>query len=240
MSMRNRLLDTLKIHRKTLLFICVELILWFYILFIDSPFDLHIIPFLSIGLCFLYVLLNYKNDLDHKIMLIAFIFTLSADFFLTLTSTQTTLGTFLFFLSQLMFMLRLHMTNSHIKSQSLLPYAACFILISVLMLFFLKTFDLLLLVSILYYSFLLINTVYAWIRKDKYILFAIALTLYICADTMVGIKASGPYLSFNPQTLLYWLSNISFNIIWLFYLPSQVLFALSVKYNQLNKGDYHV
>ncbi|QWB95529.1 hypothetical protein KHQ89_06130 [Mycoplasmatota bacterium] len=238
--MRKKLINQLKTNWITLLFIMVELLLWFFILFIDSPFELHVIPFVSITLCLVYVLLNYKNNIDYKIMLIAFVFTLSADYFLTLTSTQTTLGTFLFFLSQLMFMLRLHFNKNKLSINSLIPYAVIFMMLSMIIFFALNTFDLLLLVSVLYYSFLLINTFYAWLKKDKYIMFAIALTLYVFADTMVGIKASDPYITFNPQSLLYFLSHISFNIIWFFYLPSQVLFALSVKFNHVNKGEQHV
>jgi hypothetical protein len=234
--MTNKILEKLNKHWLALSFITIEFILWMIILFVDLPFELHFDSYLAILICLIFVIIHFKDTFDYKIMLLAFIFTASADFFLTLLSTQQILGTFLFFLSQLMFMFRLHVTDAKVNYQALIPYAVGFVVISMSIVFFLQTYDLLLLVSVLYYAFLLINTFYAWKKKDKYILFAIALTLYLLADTMVGLKASSPYITFNPHTFFYWLTHISFNLIWLFYLPTQVLFALSIKYNKLQQG----
>ena len=44
----------------------------------------------------------------------------------------------------------------------------------------------------------------------------------------MGFSVLGEYVSLSPDALLYRLVNPGFNLIWAFYLPSQVLLALSL------------
>ena len=76
------------------------------------------------------------------------------------------------------------------------------------------------LLAALYFSQLLSNAVLAWrLRGSRWRRFALGLTLFVGCDVCVGL--------FNarlPNLALYFLAGVG---MWLFYLPSQVLIALS-------------
>ena len=72
----------------------------------------------------------------------------------------------------------------------------------------------------LYFSQLLSNTVLAWRGKGRLQrLFAVGLTLFVGCDLCVGLFNLRP-----PNLVLYYLVSVG---MWFFYLPSQVLIALS-------------
>jgi len=75
------------------------------------------------------------------------------------------------------------------------------------------------LLAALYFSQLLINTLLAW--QLRRIMFAAALTLFVCCDLCIGLYHT---LSLSPA-----LSHVIALGMWLFYLPAQVLFVLSAK-----------
>ena len=75
------------------------------------------------------------------------------------------------------------------------------------------------LLAALYYSQLLSNTALAWSLGRKQRRFALGLTLFVGCDTCVGLFNTLPAAS--P---LYPAVSVA---VWLFYLPSQVLIALS-------------
>ena len=72
----------------------------------------------------------------------------------------------------------------------------------------------------LYFSQLLSNTILAWTRRGRrWRLFALGLTLFVGCDVCVGLFNALP-----PGSPRYFAVSIG---MWLFYLPSQVLIALS-------------
>lgn len=76
------------------------------------------------------------------------------------------------------------------------------------------------LLAALYFSQLLSNTALAWTRKGRgFRTFALGLTLFVGCDACVGLFNALP-----PGSALYPAASIG---MWLFYLPSQVLIALS-------------
>lgn len=75
------------------------------------------------------------------------------------------------------------------------------------------------LLAALYYSQLLSNTALAWSLGRKQRRFALGLTLFVGCDTCVGLFNTLPAAS-----QLYPAVSVA---VWLFYLPSQVLIALS-------------
>ena len=199
----------------------------------------RVVAFISILICFIYVVLNFKkNNHDDKIMLLAFIATLSADYFLTLHSKQVLLGTFLFFLSQVFFFLRIHLSNRKIDDNIMIIYIITYFISLLCLYLFIGYIDLLLIVSLLYYVCLCLNMIFAWISNHKILLFAIGLTLYVCADFMVGLKSSGPYVTFQEGSIFDILIHLPINLIWVFYLPTQVLFALSTTHKNLKEHSY--
>jgi hypothetical protein len=86
--------------------------------------------------------------------------------------------------------------------------------------------DALAMVSMAHYAILIMNIVRAFQSYKKQPLLAWALVLFFLCDTVVGLQvASAGYL-----ILPAWLNNAIFcglPLDWIFYLPSQVLIALS-------------
>ncbi len=228
-----------KKHALTISFISIELIFWISILFNLIHLPSGVIHYFSVIVCAIYLLISYKNTDDHKIMLFIFGFILVADYFLTLRQTEQVLGTLFFFLVQVMVLFRLkHSFFTSFKYY--LPYLIIFVIINALVWLGLGTFDILLLFGAAYMSLLISNMTYAWMYVHKIKLFAIGLTFQVLADIFVAINASSPYITFEDGSLLYIIDNIDFNLIWFFYLPALVFMALSMNFNQLNKGEAHV
>lgn len=213
-------------------FISIEVILYILILFADLDGWHRFVSFMSIFVCFVYVLLIHKkNDMDYNIMRLAFIATLAADYFLTLHSEEQVLGTFLFFLSQVMFFFRIHLSYQRIKPKIIYLYTAVFSIFVLMFYLILESIDVLIIVSLLYFSFLLLNMIFSWMTHKRYILFTIGLTCYIAADLMVAMHMADPYITFATPSIFSYLTSTPINLIWLFYLPTQVLLALSTKYH---------
>ena len=77
-----------------------------------------------------------------------------------------------------------------------------------------------------YITNLLINIIFAYAEK-KTLLFAVALTLFICCDLVIGLQeAANSYLPILQNTFLISIFNCVYNIAWIFYLPSQTLIAI--------------
>ncbi len=103
------------------------------------------------------------------------------------------------------------------------------VLITVIALFILKdNTDALAIISVLYYANLIINMVMAFARIKKFPLLGIGFVLFILCDTVIGLQvASGGYLPIGENSLLYKILFMDLNLAWMFYLPSQVLIALT-------------
>lgn len=217
----------------TLLFIFIETTIWISIIFFNLPIPSGVMHYLSIVLCFVYLLLlmPYKKK-EEQLALLAMTFTLIADFFLTLLGAEglkQILGTVFFVGTQVFLMLRIKEMNERKGIQSFLPY---FILWGVLMIMIagvlLQQLDILLFFSISYYTMLLMNMVLSWVYVKKNVLFAFGMLFFVFCDTLVGLSMSGPYFEIVQGTVLYSLTHAPINLIWFFYLPSQVLISLSI------------
>jgi len=211
-----------------LVFLVIELFLYISILFIHYDLPSGFLHYLSIVVCFVFLLYNFTKSKDFMIIFIGMFFTVIADFYLTLLGTEQILGTFFFFLAQMMYMIRLHFQESKKNWKSLIPYITIFSILFVFVgIVFLKTIDLLLIVSFLYYSFLVVNLGSAFTKRKQYPLFFVGLLFYICCDTLVGLSMSYPYLTFTSGGIIDQIIHFPLNLIWMFYLPSQVLITLS-------------
>ena len=88
--------------------------------------------------------------------------------------------------------------------------------------------DLLAIVSVCYYVNLIMNMLTAFSKFRQHPLLAIGFAFFILCDTIIGLQvAAEGYLPIGTDTLLYQVLFIDFNLAWVFYLPSQVLIALS-------------
>ena len=74
------------------------------------------------------------------------------------------------------------------------------------------------------------NAIQAFTQFRKNKLLPIGFVLFILCDTVIGLQvASGGYLPIAEGSWLYKLIFPSYPLSWVFYLPSQVLIALSTR-----------
>ena len=215
-------------RRQTVLTICfllIESILYYFILTAGGTV-LIACSYASIVLCFFFALLHSKTG--SRLMLGGLACTVAADFFLVVCSPRQQLWGMVFFLgAQLLYAVKLHRSG---RSKPLLLVRLRLVaLIEVIAFVILRDkLDLLAVVSVAYYANLITNTAEAFTQFRKNRLLPIGLVLFILCDTVIGLQvAAGNYLPIPETSLLYRIIFVNFNLSWTFYLPSQVLIALS-------------
>ena len=208
-----------------MLFLLAELPL--YILILTSGGKLLVAySYLSIVLCFLYALLHVGRK--NALMVGGLACTVVADYCLVVSSpTQQLWGMVFFLLAQTLYAITLHRDNT---SRLLLLIRGILILLAevVTVLVLKDKSDALALVSVCYYTNLIMNILMAFLRFQENKLLSIGFVLFLLCDTVIGLQcASGSYLPIGENSLLYKLIFMDFHLSWFFYLPSQVLIALS-------------
>lgn len=186
--------------------------------------------FFAIVLCFLYALSGIKTG--HPLLIIGLLFTVLADFCLVVCVPIEQLWGMVFFLvTQTCYALFL---NQALPNRNFQLLRMALVLSGIVLCFLVlrdKT-DLLALISVCYYVNLILNALHAFCQRKQNKLFPAALVLFILCDTVVGLQvASNRYLPIQEGSLLHRILFVGFNLSWLFYLPSQVLIALSAHRN---------
>lgn len=212
-------------------FLIIEAILYYFIL--TAGGDLLIATsYIAIVLCFLFTLTcGTKND---PLIVAGLACTVGADFCLVVCSPIQQLWGMVFFLSaQIFYAIKLHLNQ---KSRALLLIRILLIaVIEIVAVFILQDkLDALAVVSVCYYANLFMNIVTAFAQWQKSKLLPIGLVAFILCDTVIGLQvAAGGYLPIAEGSALHDFLFMDFNLSWFFYLPSQVLIALS----SLRKGQ---
>lgn len=198
-------------------FLIIELIL--YITFLTLDFTKHYaittpIKYTSIILCFIFSLYCCYNN-GNKLIPFALVFTILADYLLLVVNNYYIFGLISFFIAQMIYMVIL-INRTH---QSLWILRIVLPIIIMMVLSFINMFDLINILSVIYFSQLLINTIISWMNcKHIRFIFAIGLTLFVCCDICVGL------FNITDMGFIYEFTRIG---MWLFYLPSQILIVLS-------------
>lgn len=219
-------LSPLKARVLATVFITAEAVLYYFILTAGGDV-LKYCCFASVVLCFIYSLpcLPVSPHVAAGLGL-----TVCADFFLVLCPATERIWGMVFFLgAQSVYAAHLH---GRLKRRSLLVFRACLTAaaIAVTVTVLGENTDALATVSLCYYAFLLVNILCAYLRFKKNRLFALGLTLFLLCDTVIGLQvAAEGYLPIAEGSWLHSLIFSGFNLAWFFYLPSQVLIALSGK-----------
>jgi len=175
----------------------------FDLLKIDSTY----LKYLGIVLCLIYVIYNKKS---YKV--IALSFTLIADLFLLVLNQNYELGVFIFIGAQISYLLYLRSINNK-SFKTFLPIRIFIIIVGSIVLYLSKNNSLLNELVLIYFSSLVINCLNAYNAKEK--MFTLGLLLFIACDICVGLHNT----TFNTPLISI--------LMWVFYLPSQVLIALS-------------
>ena len=184
------------------------------------------IKYVSIILCFLYVLLSKKKERSVYIMAGLF-FTVVSDYFLLLTDYFSA-GMLSFSIVQTIYCIYCskNIRQYLIKEGTQLCIIGSIVL--VLLMGFPIDMDIVLILSIYYFVHLVSNVLFSWIRskegKERRF-FAIGMTLFLLCDIHVAIFNAGNYLSFTSSHVYQTIYAVAAVAMWFYYLPSQVLIA---------------
>lgn len=213
---------------KRIIFICfliTEAILYYFVLTAGGE-TFTVCAYSGILLCFLFALLcGMKRD---PLIVAGLACTVGADFCLVVCSPIQQLWGMVFFLgAQTLYAIKLHL---HHKNRTLLLIRIALIAaIEIVAVVILKNkLDALAVVSVCYYVNLFMNIVTAFTQWQKNKLLPIGLVAFILCDTVIGLQvAAGGYLPIAEGSALHDFLFMDFNLSWFFYLPSQVMIALS-------------
>ena len=224
------------------IFVLVELVLYSLVVFIKPQNVTNELSFISILMCCIFSFFAFSVKEKTYLTHLALIFTVVADVFLVLIHPQVqTCAMISFSIVQLFYFIRI-LFESQSKKIRLLHIIARIIfsltMLAVTVIVLRVDADFLSMISVFYYTNLILNVIFAFVNKNSSILFKMGLVLFLCCDTFVGLQAMSTYIALSPDSLLYKIVYYPFDFVWLFYLPAQVLLCLSVfgyrKSNNIN------
>ncbi len=191
------------------------------------------VSYLAVVLAFAFMITNASLTKNYFLMQIALLCTLVADLFLVVLDPIKELPAMFFFSgTQICYFLRLYFNqksqrekNIHLIIRAGVSVFAIILAIIVLR----KSTDALSIISMFYYSNLIMNVIVAFTQFKTSILFPIGLLLFLCCDTVIGIDVLlADYLHSSSSSAVTNALFSKLNWSWIFYLPSQALIALSL------------
>lgn len=239
-SNRKREVEKGAVHKRTrYVYLFIE-IFFYTLIFLKEVFylgsiNIDIIKYTSITVCFIYVFFCSRSLYESKeknVARVAFFFTFLADYFLLFTQKYY-IGVGCFLVVQCMYLFRMSSTIQefiyYLRKRIFVWVCGVIIMLSV---YFLTgiwketysenrhlTIFLMMLCSL--YAFIFIgNIILAWRLKNENKVFLIGLLLFFLCDCNVAIYNITEGISME-------LLSLSGRLIWLFYLPSQVLLVES-------------
>lgn len=238
--MKNRTFNGLLIN------LIVGIILILYILFlymdvynVETIITSDVIKYLCILLCFFLAILSTKNPhidkcnaVDMRLLVFGMFITIIADLCLIILDFFT-LGVLLFTLVQITYSVRY--TNKNIKV-TLINFFIIFIFIAFgygIAILFIEEISILLPISLFYGICLLVSVIKAikasnnnlYTSKSKHMI-VFGMVLFLLCDTCVALSNITMIFPLSGYIMTS-LSAIASLLIWVFYLPSQLLLALS-------------
>ena len=192
----------------------------------------NILKFISMIFIFIISILIKDNPLSYKdlyLLQIGLFITLIADLFLLVLDSHYILGVILFSIVQILYSYRYEFRNLKLTIKN---FIIIFLGLSIFYLIvneFIIEIDFLFIIGI-FYAVCLLNSVVKAVKAYKYKIYPapnrqmilIGMILFLLCDINVAIYNILGYVV--KASLLYKISSVS---MWLFYLPSQVLLALS-------------
>ena len=178
--------------------------------------------------CFLFV----EKSWEYLTLQLALIATVWADYYLVLPSSPNQLPGMIFFAAaQISYALSLCFTEDDPRrlvqwlwARGILSAVAVAATLAVLG----SKADAVAVISVFYYANLVLNIAMAWSQLPRRAVMAVGLTLFLCCDTVIGLAFLDGYLPVSETSLIYRLIHPGFDLAWAFYLPSQMLLAISL------------
>lgn len=190
------------------------------------------VSFAVVVLSALFMLLCFEKSKNYALMQIGLVCTIFADLFLVVIDPIIQLPAMVFFSgTQICYFLRIYFATSSRKERliHLILRASLVVLVQIITLIVLKEkTDALSLVSMFYYTNLVLNVIFAFIHFKKLPVFAIGLLLFLLCDTIIGLDIMAE--SYITGKALEAINSFitGANWAWVFYAPSQALLATSL------------
>lgn len=183
--------------------------------------------FSSVALAFLFAVLLAKRTGDGYITLLGLLATVLADTFLVLVLPRRRILAMVFFVCvQACYFLRIAMLESKSERRIHIIVRIALSTVGVILAFAVlgESADALSIISIFYFANLLVNVVFAFLQGRSAWLFAAGLVCFALCDICVGLDVLlSEYIGGGASPL----SGLGINLVWLFYVPSQTLIAIS-------------
>ena len=188
--------------------------------------------------CIFFVLFAEKS-IAYLFTQIALLFTVGADYFLVWIPVRNQFnGMLCFSVVQIAYAIRIFVDTqskksriAQIVSRAVISVVACVATFLVLG----DATDKVALVSIFYYANLILSLVFSFTQFKKNYILAIGFLCFLLCDTVIGIVNIGPYFSIPKDSVIYKIIYPGFDLAWAFYVPSQILLALSLLPKKLKK-----
>lgn len=212
-------------------FITLEIILGTLIQFTTDNLNI-IFSYASIIIAATFPLL-FMNHKNYLFIQIGLLFTAFADLFLVVITPMLQIPAMICFtITQICYFIKLYFNQSSQKEKTIHLVIRGFFSVLIIIITFIvlkDNTDFLSVISTFYYINLLINIIYAFKQKDKSLLFPIGLLLFACCDLQVGlIVLNSSYINIENNPIINFIVDPPLNLVWLFYVPSQTLIALSI------------
>lgn len=172
----------------------------------------------------------YFYKTDGITVALAQFFTAVSDTFLVLYENYE-IGVTVFIFAQIVYFIRIYLTSGKNPLYSFILRIVA-IVAACIGINFLGAASYLTAVAAIYFVNLLANFAESFcliIKSRKYILFTVGLFLFICCDVCIGVTQLKHVLNVQMSATVY---GLLMNLIWVFYLPSQILIVLSARKTQ--------
>ncbi len=215
-----------------LLFLIIELVLFTLIQIPDQEY-FSTFCFLAVGISWLFACINFKKC-RHNILIIAgLLATLCADIFLVLLDPiNQIMGMVFFNITQILYFILIFSKAKSKKEKviHLIVRAVALILVIIICWIVLKEkTDFLSIISVFYITNLVLNIIFSIVHERKVSLFSVGLILFLMCDLLIGFQmAMDVYLNISQNSFIYQIIHSEIKWAWVFYVPSQVLIALSL------------
>lgn len=212
--------------------IVVESVFFYFILTLPL-YKKYTVRYLAIVIAILFSLTYLKINKKIALASLGFALTGVADYFLAYSNPiQELSGVTLFCAVQLAYFAYLFLLQEEKKSRIIhlvLRIMVVVIAQVVLRIVVGERVDTLSKRSLFYIANLVVNLIIAITLKNKHPLFALGLALFLCCDIVVGLNSAiGVYIDIPRNNIFYKIAFSDFDFAWFFYLPSQVIIAISI------------
>jgi hypothetical protein len=222
-------------------FLLLEIIFAFLMNNVKGAFSLY--SYIYITACAVFCALFMEKSSDYIFTQLGLIGTMGADIFLVLLPAQERLpGMICFSFVQVFYFLRLYMadTNKTRKTVHLILRISLSVIMVAVTIFVLRyNLDPVAVLSMFYYTNLVLNLVFAFLDFENTGVFALGLLCFIISDTVIGFYNLDDYIGAQPvvEEVMTHIKRSKIDLVYGFYLPSQALIAMSPAYKLFKKLD---